>query len=99
MCHCTEHEILATKERGKSKTSYVTGRLRDDLLGNVSYEEVILIRVCQNDALEVRTRNLPVPSAAQDLGTHVEGVDYHDVRGLVSNDPHLHTRENSRTKV
>ena len=64
----------------------------EDLLGKVRHEEVILISVCQNDAFEVRTRDLPVPSAAQDLGTHVEGVDYHDVRGLAANDPHLHTQ-------
>ena len=72
--------MLKKKERSKSKKSYVTGRLGDDLLGKVRHEEVILILVCQNDAFEVRTRDLPVPSAAQDLGTHVEGVDYHDVR-------------------
>ena len=41
------------KERSKSKKSYVTGRLGDDLLGKVRHEEVIHIWVCQNDAFEV----------------------------------------------
>ena len=83
--------MLEKKERSKSKKSYVRGWSGDDLLGKVRHEEVILIWICQNDTLEVRTRDLPIPSAAQDLGTHVEGVDYHDVRGLVSNDLHIHT--------
>src|SRR3954468_7786135 len=84
--------MLEKKERSESKKPYVTGRLRDDLLGKVSHEEVILIWVCQNDAFEGGTRDLGVPSTAQELGTHVEGVDYHDVRALVSNDLHLHTQ-------
>ena len=84
---------MLKEKRSKSKNSYVTGRLGDDLLGKVRHEEVILIWVCQNDPFEVRTRDMPVPSVAQVLGMHVEGVDYHDVRGLVSNDPHLHTQQ------
>ena len=53
VCHCTEHGMLEKKERSKSKKSYVTGRFRDDLLGKVRHEEVILIWVFQNDAFEV----------------------------------------------
>ena len=45
--------MLEKKERSKSKKSYVTGRLGDDLLGKVRHEEVILIWVRQNDAFEV----------------------------------------------
>src|SRR4051812_18313741 len=70
---------------------YVTGTWEDDLLGKVRHEEVVLILVRHNDAFEVITSESSVPGAAQKLGTHVDGVDYNDVRGLVSNDPHLHT--------
>ena len=45
--------VRKKKERSKSKKSYISVRLRDDLLGKVSHEEVILIWVCQNDAFEV----------------------------------------------
>ena len=84
--------MLEGKERSKSKKSNVRyGAVRDDLLEKVRHEEVILILVRQNDAFEVCTRDFPVPSAAQELGTHVERIDYNDVWGLVSNDPHLHT--------
>ena len=80
------------EKRSKCKNSYVTGRLRGGLTPKVRHEEVILILVCQNGAFEVRSRDLPVPSPAQDLGTHGEGGDFHDVRRLGADGAHVHTQ-------